>query len=150
MCDYSLHSVATRPAKAGDKLVTASFATTYTRGFAAVDQPGVAICLRPGTELAFEKDIEKEWSLMSFFRRKQPSGKLVRFRQVNMERADTHHDAIEFPNGRMVLLTDLRMGQKAAVVQLPVTQDRKDRLTEAKPSGAVDNPTPKPAEVFDR
>lgn len=150
MCDYSLHSVATRPAKAGDKLVTASFATTYTRGFAAVGQPGVAVCLRPGTELAFEKDIEKDWSLFAFFRRKQPSGKLVRFRQINMERADTHHDAIEFPNGRVVLLTDLRVGQKASVVQLPVTLDRKDRLNETKPNATVNDPTPNPAELSGR
>ena len=41
MCDYSMYSVASRPARAGDKLVTGSFPTTTTRGFAAVDEPGV-------------------------------------------------------------------------------------------------------------
>jgi hypothetical protein len=37
-----------------------------------------------------------------------------------MERRDAHHDAIEFPNGDVVLLTNLRLKQKAKVLQLPV------------------------------
>jgi hypothetical protein len=39
---------------------------------------------------------------------------------VNLEHVLKHHDAIEFPNGRIVLLTDLRRGQRATVLQLPV------------------------------
>ena len=53
MCDYSLHQVASRPARVGDKLVTTRFPNTITRGFASVDEPHVAVCLFPGTELAF-------------------------------------------------------------------------------------------------
>lgn len=34
MCDYSLHTAKSRPAKVGDKLVTRNF-NTGTRGFAA-------------------------------------------------------------------------------------------------------------------
>jgi hypothetical protein len=118
MCDYSLHNVASRPARVGDELVTKSFANTYTRGFAAVDEPGVAVCVLPGTELVFEKDVE--WHrIFLLFRRKQPSGKLVCFRKVNADNPDTHHDAVEFPNGKVVLLTRLREGQKATVLQLP-------------------------------
>jgi hypothetical protein len=52
MCDYSLHVVRTRPAKIEDKLVTSSFQNTITRGFAAVGEPNVAVCLLPGTEIA--------------------------------------------------------------------------------------------------
>ena len=37
-----------------------------------------------------------------------------------MEKPSTHHDALEFPDGQMVLLTDLRVGQRATVLQLPV------------------------------
>lgn len=122
MCDYSLHSVKSRAAKAGDKLVTASFACTSTRGFADVDEPSVAVCLRPGTELAFENDIKWGQPLSMLFRKRQASGRLVRFRQINTERTDTHHDAIEFPNGDVVLLTSLRPGQRATVLQLPVSQ----------------------------
>ena len=59
MCDYSLHHVASRPARVDDKLVTTRFSNTSTRGFAAVGEPDVAVCLLPGTELAFDK--EAEW-----------------------------------------------------------------------------------------
>jgi hypothetical protein len=133
MCDYSLHSVRSRAAKAGDKLVIASFDYTSTRGFVALDKPKVAVCLRPGTELAFDKDVQWGLPLATFFWRKRASGKLVRFRQVNREWRDTHHDAIEFPNGQVVLLTSLRLGQKATVIQLPVLEyvtehDRSDAL----------------------
>jgi hypothetical protein len=51
MCDYSLHGVAARPAKIGDKWVTTHFWNTTTRGFSAVGEPRVAVCLLPGTEV---------------------------------------------------------------------------------------------------
>jgi hypothetical protein len=35
MCDYSLHLVASRPAKVGDRLVATDFLKSITRGFAA-------------------------------------------------------------------------------------------------------------------
>jgi len=60
MCDYSLHDIATRPARVGDKLVTTQFTNSITRGFAGVVEPNVAVCLLPGTEVAFENDIEFE------------------------------------------------------------------------------------------
>ena len=59
MCDYSLHGVATRPARVGDKLVTTQFWNTTTRGFSAMDEPRVAVCLLPGTEIAFENKVER-------------------------------------------------------------------------------------------
>jgi hypothetical protein len=127
MCDYSLHSVRSRAAKAGDQLVVACFAHTSTRGFASLDEPTVAVCLRPGTELVFDKDVAWGLPLSMFFRKRQPSGRFARFRQINMQRSDTHHDAIEFPNGEVVLLTSLRKGQKATVIQLPAFQYQHDR-----------------------
>ena len=57
MCDYSLDLVASRPAKVGDKLVTTKFEYSMTRGFAAIGEPNVAVCLLPGTEVAFEKEV---------------------------------------------------------------------------------------------
>ena len=57
MCDYSLHFVVSRPARVGDKLVSTSFPQTTTRGFASVDDRNVAVCLLPGTELAFEEEV---------------------------------------------------------------------------------------------
>ena len=64
MCDYSLHLIASRPARVGDKLISTSFPHTTTRGFASVDDRNVAICLLPGTELAFEKEIRCETGLI--------------------------------------------------------------------------------------
>jgi hypothetical protein len=131
MCDYSLHAVASRSAKAGDHLVTASFPGTTTRGFAAVNEPTVAVCLLPGTELAFEGDVEWRRPFFGLFQKRRPCGRLARFRQVNTQHAATHHDAIEFSDGQIVLLTDLRPGQRATVLQLPVVarMAREDRWT---------------------
>ena len=44
MCDYSLESVRSRPARIGDKLVTRDFGTG-TRGFSASDDPALAVCV---------------------------------------------------------------------------------------------------------
>ena len=41
------------------------------------------------------------------------------FRQINKEQPRAHHDALEFPDGRIVLLTMLCDGQEATVLQLP-------------------------------
>ena len=123
MCDYSLHGVASRPAKIGDRLVTTDFRNTLTRGFSAEREPDVAVCLMPGTELAFEAEVERHyaWLQTLFFRKdkwKIPH-KVGRFRQINVDNPATHHDAIEFPDGRVVLVTRLRPGQYATVLQLP-------------------------------
>jgi hypothetical protein len=118
MCDYSLHHVRSRPAKVGDKLVSTSFAITSTRGFAPVGEPHVAVCLLPGTELAFEKDVEYKPSFSVFSNRK--TGQCVaRFRHINEDRPSWYHDALEFPNGDTVLVTRLCEGQHATVLQLP-------------------------------
>ena len=54
----SLHAVASRPAKIGDQLITTTFPNTVTRGFCALEERHVAVCLLPGTEIAFEKEAE--------------------------------------------------------------------------------------------
>jgi hypothetical protein len=118
MCDYSLHHVASRPAKIGDKLITTKFINTPTGGFSAGDDPNVAICLLAGTELAFEQDVECEPALGILPSRKLGQ-KLARFRQVNVDQPCVHHDALEFPDGKMVLVTRLCEGQRATVLQMP-------------------------------
>lgn len=120
MCDYSLHHVASRPAKAGDKLISKSFSGSVTRGFGDAMDPATAVCLRPGTELAFERDVEIEPRLLLWRRRRIPY-RVARFRQIDMDRPSTHHDALEFPNGQVVLLTRLLEGQNATVLQMPAT-----------------------------
>jgi hypothetical protein len=120
MCDYSLHHVATRPAKLEDKLVTTKFTNSITRGFAAVGEPHVAVCLLPGTELAFDENVECEPSFgIGILPNKKIGQRLARFRQINTDNAVTHHDAFEFPDGQVVLLTRLCEGQHATVLQLP-------------------------------
>jgi hypothetical protein len=120
MCDYSLHHVASRPAQIGDKLVSTQFPSSITRGFSDPNQPHVAVCLLPGTELAFEKEIECDASFR-FLPPRKSLHKVARFRQVNLNRPTMHHDALEFPDGQIVLVTDLCEGQHATVLQLPNT-----------------------------
>ena len=119
MCDYSLEHVMSRPAKVGDKLMTTRFAGTITRGFAAVDDPNVAVCLLPGTELAFEQ-VPEHSHFLAFLRNRKVGADVARFRQVEEHKRFVHHDALEFANGKIVLLTQLAEGQCATVLQLPV------------------------------
>src|SRR5213080_5406987 len=123
VCDYSLHLVASRPAKAGDKLETTSFCGTTTRGFAAVGEPNVAVCLLPGTELAFEQEVACVQALGLLPSRKIHE-RVARFREINLENPHDHHDALEFPGGQIVLVTRLCEGQVATVLQLPVDPDK--------------------------
>jgi hypothetical protein len=120
MCDYSLHAVASRPAKVGDKLVTTDFPNAITRGFCNPSQLRVAVCLLPGTELAFEKEVERD-AWFAFLPARRLPHKVARFRQVNLNHRAMHHDALEFPDGSIVLVTDLCEGQHATVLQLPST-----------------------------
>ena len=115
MCDYSLHAVATRPAEVGERLVCTRFAGTTTRGFSAIAEPEVAICLRPGAEIAFDQDVEYDGLLF----RRRVGDRLARFRQIDINKVQ-HHDALEFGNGKIILLTNLKAGQTATVLQLPV------------------------------
>jgi len=118
MCDYSLHNVASRPAKVGDKLTTRDFGTG-THGFAASEDPQIAVCVLPGTELAFARPVVRAWrGLLDWL--KTPYHQTAIFRQINKERLAAHHDALEFPDGRITLLTGLSAGQEAVVLQLPV------------------------------
>ena len=115
MCDYSLHAAASRPAEVAETLVSSKFQSTTTRGFASLDNPQVAVCLRPGTEIAFENDVQTARLVF----RKDIGERLARFRQIDLDQPTRHHDALEFSNGAIVLVTDLVPGQKATVLQLP-------------------------------
>ena len=119
MCDFSLQSVRSRPAKVGDKLVTRSFGTG-TRGFAAIEDNGVAVCLMPGTELAFANEIAiLPFGLIGSAAKLTTGHRTAIFRQVNKDIPAMHHDAVEFPDGRIELLTMLCEAQTATVLQLP-------------------------------
>ena len=118
MCDYSLHHVASRPAKAGDRLVSTRFSDSITRGFCAVGEPNVAVCLLSGTELAFDRDVEYDPSF-PLLPRRRVADRVARFREVDLDQPMTHHDALEFPNGQIILVTRLIERQTLTVLQLP-------------------------------
>ena len=129
MCDFSLHAVRSRPAKVGDKLTTRMF-NLGTGGFCAPEDMGMAVCLLPGTELSFANEV-RQWSeWLRPWNEKVISYRTAIFRQINKDKRATHHDALEFPNGEIVLLTTLVEGQQATVLQLP-----------AEPQKAQEGPT---------
>jgi hypothetical protein len=120
MCDYSLHHLRSRPAKVGDKLTVSDFGHRLgTRGFAASEDENVAVCLLPGTELSFAEEVRRQ-SLWGPWTTKIKY-KTAIFRQTNKEWVGIHHDALEFPSGQFVLLTMLKQGQQATVLQLPAS-----------------------------
>ncbi len=114
MCDYSLHAVASRPAKVGETLVSTGFRGSGTLGFASPAEEGVAVCLLPGTELAFDRNVKYQ-------------GGWFKSRTVNCKIAPEvlcqHHDALAFPDGSTVFVNSLVKGQRAKVLQLPVTDN---------------------------
>src|SRR5580698_5916031 len=118
MCDYSLQNVRSRPAAVGDKLITRDFGTG-TRGFSAREDADLAVCVLPGTELAFDSEVRLIPAGLFPWRNRVVGVTTAIFRQVNKGRDAAHHDALEFPDGKLVLLTLLREGQLATVLQLP-------------------------------
>ena len=118
MCDYSLQNVRSRPAKVGDKLTTHDFGTG-TRGFAAPEDCKMAVCVLPGTELAFADDVACLPTGLFRWNAKIANHRTAIFRQINKDKMVAHRDALEFPDGRTVLLTLLCEGQAATVLQLP-------------------------------
>jgi len=134
MCDYSLHNVASRPAKVGDRLVSARFTNTSTRAFVAQGKPDTVVCLLPGTEVSFEDDVEYRNPIARLFSGfenevghrpslgrlfsglRRAHGKVARFREINLHSPHTHHDALEFVDGTIVLLTQLCSGQRETVI----------------------------------
>jgi hypothetical protein len=77
----------------------------------------VAVCLLPGTELAFEQKVQfySRWVW-----KRTIDCRVGKFGTIGLDDPQRHHDAIEFPDGRSVLVTLLLPGQKVSVLQLPV------------------------------
>ncbi|BAM89502.1 hypothetical protein S58_35090 [Bradyrhizobium oligotrophicum S58] len=134
MCDYSLHAVASRPAKVGETLISMTFRGTATRGFALESEPNVAVCMLPGTELAFAEDVryDSRWLWTRTIRER-----VAKFNTIEKHVPDRHHDAIEFADGRHVLVTQLCEGQRVTVLQLPVSKQPGER----RPGMAEESPT---------
>jgi hypothetical protein len=135
MCDYSLHALATRPAKVGETLISTTFRGTSTRGFASEHEPAVAVCMLPGTELAFEQNVKYDnrwiWTRTTGF-------SVGNFNTIDAHLRERHHDAIEFPDGSYVLVTQLCTGQRATVLQLPMVHPVVERTAKEAGSAPAD------------
>ena len=136
MCDYSLHSIKSRPAQIGDKLTTRDFGTG-TRGFAASENPSVAVCVLPGTELAFAHEVKRLPARLWPWQDSAIGHKTAIFRQINKDKVAVHHDALEFPDGQIVLLTLLAEGQQVTVLQLPAEPKTVDEAESQKRTAYV-------------
>jgi hypothetical protein len=133
MCDYSLHTVRSRPAKVGDKLTTHLF-NTGTVGFAAPEDANMAVCVLPGTELAFATRVSCCFSYPFFSRKTSTVNHTTAvFRQLNRDSLFAHRDALEFPDGQIVLLTCLVERQEATVLQLPAEPATATKVQAQKP-----------------
>lgn len=136
MCDYSLHNVESRPARVADELISTRFRTSITRGFAAANEPDIAVCLLPGTEVAFQGDVEMDPGF-PLFRKRNIRQRVARFRQIDLDQPHSHHDALEFPDGQIVLVTSLVEGQRITVLQLPTTERSREQ-TDTSPQQAAE------------
>jgi hypothetical protein len=117
----------------GETLMTMTFRGTSTRGLASESEPAVAVCILPGTELAFENDVKYD---SRWFWTKTIRSRVAKFNALERHVPDRHHDAIEFADGTRVLVTQLREGQRVTVLQLPVTTKSAERKTETVKPGA--------------
>jgi hypothetical protein len=133
MCDFSLQHAKSRPAVVADKLVSHNFGRG-TIGFKSVDDPigdATAVCILPGTELAFDKPIKLRWPSREA---KSIDGRFMTavFRQRDKDKPNVHHDVLEMPDGQQVLLTQVEEGQNATVLQLPVAPRTEKEAEEQK------------------
>src|SRR5262249_28180724 len=103
------------------RLVSTKFRGTETRGFAAPEDVTTAVCLMPGTELVFDDNVQIAGLLFT----RTTSSNVARFREIDENEPYRHHDALELADGPIVLLTDLKAGQHATVLQLPATAQPK-------------------------
>ena len=99
MCDYSMHAIASRPAKAGETLISTAF-----RGSC--------------TELVFEQNVRHHRRWLGS---KEVPFSVAQFCKLNPENPHLHHDALAFPDGTTILVDSLVRGQRARVLQLPVS-----------------------------
>jgi hypothetical protein len=89
--------------------------------------PEVAVCLLPGTELAFDDNVryDRAFSLLG---KARVNHKVARFRQIDLDDPHVQHDALEFPDGKVLKVAQLAAGQTATVLQLPVATQRAEHV----------------------
>ena len=129
MCDYSLMHYKARDAAVDDVLTVHRFPSA-SKGFISAGDTETAVCVRPGTEIAFNEDIvEQKYAYMLDSEPTVHQTRVGRFRQIDTDKTHVHHDAIELVDGKIIKLQDLKEGQNARVLQLPAAPQNE---TEAK------------------
>jgi hypothetical protein len=90
----------------------------------------------PGTELAFAETVKYDnrwiWT-------KEINFRVGKFGVKDPEIPDRHHDAIEFPDGSSVLVTQLYEGQRVTVLQLPMVHQPAEKTDQ---TAVATNTTP--------
>jgi hypothetical protein len=114
MCDYSLMHLKSRDAEKNEKLRTSQF-IGGSIGFVGTE-PDVAVCVRPGTCLAFDAPAQAR---LGYYAEVKTYGVVGWFRQVEKYNPSTHHDAIEFDTGEVIKLCFFLPDQSATVMLLP-------------------------------
>jgi hypothetical protein len=79
----------------------------------------MAVCVLPGTEIAFATKVSCQPRRFFGWKGGTINHTTAIFRQIIKGNPHMHHDALEFPDGQIVLLTGLVEGQTATVLQLP-------------------------------
>jgi hypothetical protein len=90
-----------------------------TGGFCAPEDKGMAVSLLPGTELYFAGEVRRWGKWLYALNELVTCYWTAIFRQVDEDNRASRHDALEFPNGEVVLLTTLVAGQHSRYLQNP-------------------------------
>jgi hypothetical protein len=126
MCDFSAAAAKSRTAAKADRLLTHHI-SSHTKGFVDAKDHSMAVCLLPGTQLAFAAPVRAA-DILNHDKKVFPF-KTAKFVQVDKDDPAVHHDALEFPDGQTVKLNLLFEGQQATVLQLPA-EPRNERERE--------------------
>jgi hypothetical protein len=116
MCDYSMHAVKNRKAVVGDKVRTSNFGGKSSPGLESLSEPGVAICLIPGTGVEFNDPIHHT-------NEGRGPHTITDFKITRYVRKEGHStefkDAFQFPDGTVMLMAYLPVGQHGTVTYVP-------------------------------
>ena len=128
MCDYSLEMYASRPARAGEHYVTTRFASGSI-GLSVPGDTSCAICVQYDTPLVLE-------NVPAHVRGTDGAERAeVVFARIE---SGAYHDAVAFPDGRVLSLQQIGVGVSVQVKAL---------LEWTVPAAAIVNADPQPATV---
>ena len=117
--------------------MTTRFSQAITQGLATADDKECAVCLVPGTELAFDAPLRGNANRFVPFFMKKFDFKTGKFVQLNVDNPYQHHDAIEFGDGGTVLINDLVEDQMLRVIQLPAPPQTAKEVKEQERAATV-------------